>query len=74
MGPELPMQLAEERAPGGFERVEDVIPPEELREIADGYKRVAGFAISELNERPSLADPARWRDPTRLDRGRDGTR
>jgi len=57
-GPELPMQLVEERAPDGFERLEDVIADDELREIADRYKRVAGFAIRELNTRPSLADPS----------------
>lgn len=60
MGPELPMQLVEERAPDGFGRLQDVIAPAELEEIADRYKRVAGFAISELNTRPSLADPALW--------------
>ncbi len=56
MGPELPMQLVEDRAPGGFTRLEDVITSEELRAIADGYKRVAGFAVNELNSRPSLAE------------------
>ena len=58
MGPELPMQLVEERAPQGFARLSDVIRDEELQEIADRYKRVAGFAVEELNTRPSLADPA----------------
>ena len=58
MGPELPMQLVEERAPGGFERLEDVISEDELQGIADQYKRVAGFAVEELNTRPSLADPS----------------
>jgi 2-polyprenyl-6-methoxyphenol hydroxylase-like FAD-dependent oxidoreductase len=43
MGPELVMQLAEERAPGGFARVEDVFAPGELEEIAARYKQVAGF-------------------------------
>jgi 2-polyprenyl-6-methoxyphenol hydroxylase-like FAD-dependent oxidoreductase len=61
MGPELPMQLVEERAPEGFERLQDVISDDELNEIADGYKRVAGFAIESLNTRPSLADPESWR-------------
>jgi 2-polyprenyl-6-methoxyphenol hydroxylase-like FAD-dependent oxidoreductase len=56
-GPEYPMQLVEERAPGGFERLHDVISAEELQTIADRYKRIAGFAIAELNERPSLAEP-----------------
>jgi len=62
MGPELPMQLVEERAPDGFERLQDVIGDDELRAIADRYKQLAGFAIDELSRRPSLADPSLWRD------------
>ena len=61
MGPELPMQLVEERAPNGFERLQDVISDQELGEIASRYKSVAGFAIESLNTRPSLADPQQWR-------------
>ena len=56
-GPEYPMQLVEERAPDGFGHLHDVISAEELQTIADKYKRIAGFAIAELNERPSLAAP-----------------
>jgi 2-polyprenyl-6-methoxyphenol hydroxylase-like FAD-dependent oxidoreductase len=48
-GPERVMQLAEERAPGGFARVEDVIPRHELEEIAASYKAVAGFAPEQVN-------------------------
>jgi 2-polyprenyl-6-methoxyphenol hydroxylase-like FAD-dependent oxidoreductase len=47
-GPEQVMQIAEERAPDGFARVEDVIPREELEELAARYKRVAGFDIEHL--------------------------
>jgi len=43
-GPECVLDLAEERAPGGFARVEDVFAPGELAEIAARYKRVAGFS------------------------------
>ncbi len=43
-GPECVLDIAEERAPGGFARVEDVFAPGELAEIAARYKRVAGFA------------------------------
>ncbi|MEX2207929.1 MAG: flavin-dependent oxidoreductase [Myxococcota bacterium] len=43
-GPECVLDLAEERAPGGFARVDDVFAPGELAEIAARYKRVAGFA------------------------------
>ncbi len=56
MGPELPMQLVEDRAPNGFTRLEDVITSDELRAIADRYKRVAGFAVNDLNSRASLAE------------------
>jgi 2-polyprenyl-6-methoxyphenol hydroxylase-like FAD-dependent oxidoreductase len=53
-GPEIAMQIAEERAPDGFERIEDVIPPEEMRELSDSFKRLAGFEKDQLNSRPSL--------------------
>ncbi|MET0296935.1 MAG: flavin-dependent oxidoreductase [Microbacterium sp.] len=53
-GPERVMQLAYERAPGGFDDVHDVIPRDELQAIADEYKQAAGFAPDVLNTRPSL--------------------
>ena len=56
-GPEAGMQIVEDRAPNGFEKLHDVVSPEELQQIADKYKQVAGFAVSALNERPSLAEP-----------------
>jgi 2-polyprenyl-6-methoxyphenol hydroxylase-like FAD-dependent oxidoreductase len=43
-GPERVLDLAEERAPDGFARVEDVFAPGELESIAARYKQVAGFA------------------------------
>lgn len=52
-GPEIVMQMAEERAPGGFEKIEDVIPRSELEEIARSFKVAAGFAPETLNNRPS---------------------
>jgi 2-polyprenyl-6-methoxyphenol hydroxylase-like FAD-dependent oxidoreductase len=55
-GPEEAMQLVHDRAPDGFASLSDVISDEELSEIADRYKQIAGFAIAELNARPSLAD------------------
>jgi 2-polyprenyl-6-methoxyphenol hydroxylase-like FAD-dependent oxidoreductase len=56
-GPEAAMQLVEDRAPDGFARLEDVVTLAELEAISDKYKRLAGFAVSELNTRSSLADP-----------------
>ena len=50
------MHLVEQRAPDGFKDLADVISPEEILEATDGYRRAAGFALAELNERPSLAD------------------
>lgn len=55
LGPERVLDLATERAPGGFARVEDVLTPEELRRYADEFKQLAGFAVDQLNNRPSYA-------------------
>jgi 5-methylphenazine-1-carboxylate 1-monooxygenase len=54
-GPEIVMQMAEERAPDGFSRIEDVIPRAELEDISSGFKRAAGFDPQILNARPSLS-------------------
>ena len=56
-GPERVMNLAEQRAPGGFAQVTDVIPQAELKAVADTYKRVAGFDRDALNARASLSPP-----------------
>jgi 5-methylphenazine-1-carboxylate 1-monooxygenase len=54
-GPMQPLDLVEERAPGGFTKLEDVISARELAEIAAAYKRTAGFDVETLNQRPSLS-------------------
>ena len=54
VGAEQCMELAEARAPDGFERIEDVFAPGELEALASHYKRLAGFDPATLNERPSL--------------------
>lgn len=56
-GPERPMTLVEERAPDGFTDINDIISPEEILQSTDGYRKAAGFAMTELNERPTLASP-----------------
>ena len=56
-GPEAAMQLVEDRAPDGFARLDEVVTTAELEAIADKYKRLAGFAVHELNARGSLAEP-----------------
>ncbi|MEU4830235.1 flavin-dependent oxidoreductase [Streptosporangium sp. NPDC023615] len=53
MGPEVVMKLAHDRAPGGFDDVESVVPLAERAGIAASYKRTAGFDPVALNERPS---------------------
>ena len=51
MGPEQVMQIAEERAPGGFQNINDVIPQEELEAVASRYKKLAGFDKEMLNQK-----------------------
>lgn len=48
-GPESVMQTVEERAPNGFEQLEDVISNQELEEAAARYKQIAGFDRDSLN-------------------------
>lgn len=42
-GPEQVMQMVEERAPNGFEQLDDVISQTELEAVSKQYKQVAGF-------------------------------
>jgi hypothetical protein len=59
-GPEQVMTIVEQRAPGGFTHIDDVIGPGELRTIIASYRRTAGFDVDELNARPSWSvGPAR---------------
>ena len=58
-GPSIIMEIAEERAPNGFERIEDVIPFGELEEISRSFKSAAGFDPERLNRRPSFDVPVR---------------
>jgi 2-polyprenyl-6-methoxyphenol hydroxylase-like FAD-dependent oxidoreductase len=51
MGPEQVMQIVEERAPGDFENLHDVISQEELESIAARYKQIAGFDKEALNKK-----------------------
>ena len=56
LGPEMPMRLVHERAPEGFDHIDDVISPEEILEVTDGYRRTAGFALEALSSGVSLID------------------
>jgi 2-polyprenyl-6-methoxyphenol hydroxylase-like FAD-dependent oxidoreductase len=53
LGPEAAMQLAEERAPNGFARVEDVISQDELDLITQSFAVAAGLDVETVNHRPS---------------------
>lgn len=50
-GPESVMQIVEERAPKGFDQLHDVISQQELEDIANKYKQIAGFDRQTLNSR-----------------------
>ena len=52
-GPEIVMQMAEERAPGGFNNIEDIIPRHELEDVSLSFKKAAGFDPETVNTRPS---------------------
>jgi 2-polyprenyl-6-methoxyphenol hydroxylase-like FAD-dependent oxidoreductase len=51
MGPEQVMQIVEERAPRGFEHVNDIISQQELETIITRYKKIAGFDKDALNQK-----------------------
>lgn len=61
LGPKKVMALVEQRAPDGFTHIENVLTTEELSDITGHYRRVAGFDIAELNDRPSWTVPCRER-------------
>lgn len=61
---ELCMELAEARAPDGFEHIDDVFAPGELEELSARYKRTAGFDPTILNERASLSVLPAGADPS----------
>jgi 2-polyprenyl-6-methoxyphenol hydroxylase-like FAD-dependent oxidoreductase len=57
LGPEIPMQLVHERAPDGFDDIDDVISRTEIDEVTESYRRTAGFALSAMVDDPrSLID------------------
>ena len=53
-GPEAAMQLVEERAPGGFARIQNVISQEDLDAIAASFSSAAGLDAEAVNGRPSF--------------------
>ncbi|MEM6663226.1 MAG: flavin-dependent oxidoreductase [Pseudomonadota bacterium] len=53
-GPDKVLDVVEDRAPDGFERLEDVISAAELEEIAAEYKATAGMDVEALNAAPGV--------------------
>jgi 2-polyprenyl-6-methoxyphenol hydroxylase-like FAD-dependent oxidoreductase len=51
-GPFGLLNIVDERCGGTFDKIDDVIPPEERAAFMAGYKAAAGFAIEKLNEAP----------------------
>jgi 5-methylphenazine-1-carboxylate 1-monooxygenase len=56
LGLETVMQIAEERAPNGFDQIADVLSREELETTALSFKQAAGFDIETVNSRESYVD------------------
>jgi len=54
LGPSIIMEMAEQRAPNGFDDIHKLIPRDELASIAESFKREAGFDVATLNARTSL--------------------
>ncbi|PZS31761.1 MAG: flavin-dependent oxidoreductase [Pseudonocardiales bacterium] len=55
MGPEVIIDLADERAPGGFDLIEQVIPVVELAEISQSYADLGAGDPHTVNTRPSFS-------------------
>ena len=56
LGPEIPMQLVEERAPDGFTDIAAVITPDEIAAVTEHYRTTAGFSLAMLRRGASLID------------------
>jgi 5-methylphenazine-1-carboxylate 1-monooxygenase len=51
------LQLVEERAPNGFDRIDDVVSPQDLQAIAASFSSAAGLDIETVNSRPPYLKP-----------------
>jgi 5-methylphenazine-1-carboxylate 1-monooxygenase len=58
LGLESILQTAEERAPGGFKHIHDVLSQEELEHTATSFKKAAGFDVETVNSRESFVPTA----------------
>jgi 2-polyprenyl-6-methoxyphenol hydroxylase-like FAD-dependent oxidoreductase len=57
LGLETILQIAEERAPGGFRDIHDVLSQDELEHTALSFKQAAGFDVETVNSRESFVAP-----------------
>ena len=53
------MQLVEQRAPAGFDRIDDVITQEEIKVIVASFSSAAGLDVETVNGRPSFVPAER---------------
>ena len=51
---EAVLDMVRDRAPDGFDRIEDVLSPAELSKLRDAYRATSQQDVATLNERPSL--------------------
>jgi 5-methylphenazine-1-carboxylate 1-monooxygenase len=65
-GPEAAMQLVEDRAPNGFDNIDDVISQQELAAITRSFSSAAGLDVETVNSRPSFVTAASTRRRRRL--------
>ena len=56
LGPEVPMLLVEQRAPGGFTDFAEVISPAVIARVTEEYRRTAGFSVAALQHGVSLLE------------------
>lgn len=63
-GPDLVMDLVEERSGGIYDDLEDVLPYAEREAHAAKFKGVAGLSIDELNASPPIIPPNPLAEPT----------
>ena len=58
-GPEAALQLVEERAPYGFEQIDDVVSRRDVQNIVEVFSSAAGLDAETVNSRPSFVPPGR---------------
>ncbi len=59
LGPEVVINLAHERAPGGFTDIDEVVPPDERRAIAARYAAAGAFDRETVNRGSPYGVPLR---------------